>query len=144
VVPGLIPFSRFGAEVESACWLDAGRLACFGEPGNGSTGDPAQLHEGELGIWSVEATDWESKVAVEGNLGTLLPFGENVLSLFEHPKLLEPTTGAVIESWPDLPTGNRTVAYGLEPERVPPVAVHPGGTRFAVASEQFITVVDLA
>ncbi|MFD8491720.1 hypothetical protein [Amycolatopsis sp. NPDC059657] len=119
-------------EVESACWLDDDRLAVF------SIGSE---NDGELGVWSMEAADWTSKVSYQGHLGTIARFGDHLLSFYEYPKLLDPVTGEVVASWPHLPTGHRALPYGwtYEPETV---AVHPDGTRFAVTSDEYITVVE--
>jgi hypothetical protein len=59
----------------------------------------------------------------------LLPRGDAVLGLYEHPKR------------PDLSSGQREFPHFPKP--VPPVAVYPGGTRFAIASGDTITVATL-
>ncbi|WP_037305225.1 hypothetical protein [Amycolatopsis orientalis] len=130
---------QVGDEVESACWLDEDRLAVFSM--STVTGSWPQLSSGELGVWSMEAAGWASKASYGEHVGTMTRFGDHLLSFYEYPKLLEPATGAVVEAWPHLPTGKRMVAYGLQYEPLT-VAVHPDGTRFAVASDEFITVVD--
>lgn len=127
----LFPIDGSG-EVESACWLDDDRLAVFSIDSDNS---------GELGVWSMKAAGWASKAAYTGHLGTITRFVDHLPSFYEYPKLLDPATDAVVASWSHLPTGNRALPYGwtYEPETV---AVHPDGTRFAVASDEYITVVE--
>lgn len=137
---GVLPSGLFRGDLESACWLDDDRVAFCAEPGTGDC-EPWQLCRGDLGVWSMRAGAWESKVPVQGHLGTLHPFGKYLLSLYGHPKLVDPATGAVLEAWPHLATGERTHGIGWGLEHPPAVAVHPDGTRFAVAADEFITVV---
>ncbi|SDX97209.1 hypothetical protein SAMN05421504_10488 [Amycolatopsis xylanica] len=126
-------------ETVSACWLDDDRLAAFSISWNSD--DWPQLADGSLGVWSMKAAAWESQASYGEHLGTIARFGEHLLSFYDYPKLIDPSTGAVVASWPHLPSGKRMLPYGLtyEPETV---AVHPDGTRFAVAAEDFITVVE--
>lgn len=137
-----LPRELFWSDAESACWLDDDRIAFCAEPGTSAGGfESWHLCKGELGVWSMKAAAWESKVPVEGHLGTIHRFGKYLMSLHEHPKLIDPATGAVVEAWPHLATGDRThgVGWSLSPQ--PAVAVHPDGTRFAVASDEAITIV---
>ncbi|WP_370948371.1 hypothetical protein AB5J62_12500 [Amycolatopsis sp. cg5] len=141
VLDELSPFPAMEpGEVESACWLDEDRLAVF-SIGWESDKWPQLSDASSLDIWSMTAADWVSKVPVTEHLGTIVRFGDHLLSFYDHPKLLDPSTGEVVASWPHLPSGKRMLGYGwtYEPETV---AVHPDGTRFAVASDEFITVVE--
>lgn len=137
---GVLPSGLFWGDLESACWLDDDRVAFCAEPGTGDC-EPWQLCPGDLGVWSMQAGAWERKVPVQGHLGTLHPFGKYLLSLYGHPKLVDPATGAVLEAWPHLATGERTDGIGWGLEHQPAVAVRQDGTRFAVAADEFITVV---
>lgn len=76
--------------------------------------------------------------------GPLHPFGDNVLALYEHPREIDPQTGAVVNEWPHRPTGTRTgCLFGYSPPvPVVPVAVYGARRRFAVADRDIVTVVE--
>lgn len=77
--------------------------------------------------------------------GAMLPVGtEAVVTFYEHPRLYRLSDGALLHAWPGLPTGTHTssIQHHLPPP--PPMALDPLGTRFAVALEEEICVVDLS
>jgi hypothetical protein len=57
------------------------------------------------------------------------------------PELIDPATATVLAQWPDLATGTKGASYSLQP--TPIVAVHPDGTRAAVATTSAIAVIEL-
>jgi hypothetical protein len=87
-------------------------------------------------------SDSPRKVTLEKPAGTLYRMDENlVLSLFEHPTLIQISDGAVVAEWPHLATGKQRSSIIHHLERIPPAVVHPTERMFAVASEDGITVV---
>ncbi|MGS2811120.1 hypothetical protein [Nocardia sp. MW-W600-9] len=138
---GLFGTSEVYGEVESACWLDADRIAITSSPDEKGVGDPAGtvLGDGSLGVWSISQGRWVSRCSPDGRVGTVFPVLGGVLGLYGHPKVIDTNTGAVIAAWPELDTGDREFSICRSP--VPAVAVHPSGDRFAVASPEMITVI---
>ncbi|MFD5176450.1 hypothetical protein ACFWM1_11630 [Nocardia sp. NPDC058379] len=138
---GLFGASEIFGEVESACWLDADRVAVASSPdANGGTeSEAAVLGDGQLGVWSISQGQWVSRCRPDVRVGTVHSVLGGVLGLYGHPKVIDPATGAVIAAWPELDTGERE--FSICHARVPAVAVHPSGDRFAVASPGMITVV---
>lgn len=133
------------AEVESACWLTADQIVLGTNPEEESLGDddPAALGPGELGVWSVAGRAWIARSKTSGHTGTLHAIGGHVLALYEYPRLIDPVTGTVLDAWPSLATGMQISSILPRQEPLPPVAVDAANARFAVASDNIVTVIQL-
>lgn len=140
---GLVPrAATYDSEVGSVCWLDADRLAVATTGEEVNPADPGSLAPLELGVWSFAASRWLHRCRSDSPWGTLVACGgDRVVSLYGHPRLADATTGAVLAEWPEVGVTRRESAYGKEPTAV--VALHPGGTRLAIAVEDGIAVLDL-
>lgn len=133
------------AEVESACWLTPDQIVLSTNPEEEPLGDddPARLGPGELGVWSLAGRHWIARSNTGGHTGTLHAIGGHVLALYEYPKLLDPVTGTVLDAWPSLATGTQTSSILPGQQPLPPVAVDAAHSRFAVASDNIVTVIQL-
>ena len=142
---GILRWQAINAEVESACWITADHVAVSTNPDEEPLDDKdaGALGPGELGVWSVEQPQWIARSKFDGHTGNVHAIGTHVLALYEHPRLLDPFTGTVVETWPDLSTGTQTSSIIWHQPPVPPVAVDSANGRFAVASEHTVTVVQL-
>ena len=97
-----------------------------------------------LGVFNLATRKLVSLVSVQEQAGTLHAFGRYVLSLYDHPKLIDRATGEVTLRWPELRTGTQTSSI-LNPEDLPPpVAVDAERQRFAVADAHQVTVICLS
>lgn len=136
---------RVNAEVESACWLSSDQIAVSTNPDDEppEESDPAELEPGELGVWSIANRQWIARSKPGGHTGTLHAIGGLVLALYEHARLLDPATGGVIDEWPGLATGTQTSSILMNEQPLPPVAVDAANRRFAVASGNVATVIQL-
>jgi hypothetical protein len=141
---GVLPWSAVDGDVEAACWLTDDRLAVYVNPAKEAfDGEGDSLHPGELGVWSIEQEQWVSRVPMgQQHMGTMHEFGGNLLSLYEHPRLVEVATGTVTKEWPDLSTG-RQLGSILPKEPVPPVAVDSEHLRFAVLDGEEVIVIEV-
>lgn len=137
----LLDQAALDAEVGSACWLDADRVA-VSATGDYPSGDEAsRLRAGQLGVWSCSGRRWLHRSAGAGDWGTLIACGGNlVASLTEHPRLVDATTGGVLREWPEIRVRHRNGAYGVTHVPSPVAALHPDGTRLAVALETGIAI----
>jgi hypothetical protein len=133
------------AEVEAACWLTSDQIVLSTNPEEEPLGDSdaAVPGPGELGIWSIAQRQWIARSTPGRHTGTLHAIGRHVLALYEHPRLLDPLTGAVMDAWPSLATGTQTSSIRLNSQPAPPVAVDAANSRFAVASDNTVTVIQL-
>ena len=140
-------FGGLDAEAEGVCWLSDNSLVVSTNPEWPEDDDPDRsdpgLSKGELGIWSMTEHDWVSRCRYPAHTGTMLPFGDWVLSLYDHPKLLDPMTGSVLDEWPEIRTGTQTGSIHPS-ESLPPVAVDATRDRFAVGGEEEIVVVEVS
>jgi hypothetical protein len=133
------------AEVQSACWLTQDQIviSTTSEEEPSGDSDPAALGPGELGVWSIAQRQWIARSTTGGHTGTLHAIGGHVLALYEHPRLLDPFTGAVIDAWPALASGTQISSIMVRQESVPPVAIDAANSRFAIASDNTVTVIQL-
>ncbi|PWG13276.1 hypothetical protein DF268_12575 [Streptomyces sp. V2] len=130
-------------EVVSACWLDGDRVAvATGEQTHDDKGF-AVLGPGQLGVWSLSARRWLHRSRVDVCVGTLIARGDTVVSLHGHPRLIDVTTGAVVAEWPTVEVSRREGSYGATHIPTPVAALHPDGTRLAVAQPEGIAVIAL-
>lgn len=143
------------AEVGSACWLDADRLAVSATDEDlGDEEERQALRVRELGVWSCTQERWVHRSATgsgdgdgdgDGDgWGTLVHCGGNrVMSLYGYPRLVDVTDGTVLAQWPDVAVPRRDGAFGVTHVPTPVTALHPDGTRLAVAVEEGIAVLEL-
>ena len=141
---GVLPLNPgIDAEVASACWLDGDRLAvATGEEFLDDDETPA-LGPRQLGVWSLSARRWIHRSRVDFPIGTLIARGDTVVSLYGHPRLIDVTTGAVMAEWPTVEVPRRDGSYGVPHIPTPVVALHPDGTRLAVAQPESIAIIHL-
>jgi hypothetical protein len=131
-----VPLSISG-EVESVAFVDAELLAVA--IGNESFGEG---HTEGLGILRVADGSLIRFHPFPFSLGTLVSFGpDHVLTLHDHPRLINVKNGTIEMEWPDLDTGKQTssIIHHLDP--LPPFAKHPDRPMFAVADTEKVTVV---
>lgn len=83
-----------------------------------------------------------SYVTVNEPTGTLMPIGDNhVIGFYEHPKLLSHKTGDVLKRWDSIYSGNQMSSMIWAGISVPPIACDPLNRRFAVADEEFVSII---
>lgn len=147
---GLLTYWPFiDAEADSGCWLDGDRLALVtgdigGEPDDEDDEDEdIELGPHQLGVWSCSLGKWLYRNDLPGPIGTILGCGESVLALYGHPRLFDIRTGALVAQWPELVLPRRQGSYGVTHKPSPVAAVHPDGTRVALALSGGIAVVRL-
>lgn len=145
---GVLPSEAVtGGEVTAGCWLDADRLAL-------ATGsdewyevdeEPLALPTRHLGVWSVSGHRWLHRSAVpDAEPGVLLlPRGDQVVTLHGHPRLLDTVTGRVLAEWPEVGVTAKSRCYGGKTNLTPVAALHPDGSRLAVAQEESIALIEL-
>ena len=137
------PQYRINGEVEAACWLSEDLIAVSTGPEEPlDDQNPDDIGPNEIGVWSISEELWRTRHPSPCRIGSLVPFGDRILSLFGHPKLLDPRTGSVREEWPDISTGQQdgSIIHHLG-SLPPPIAVDAEQRRFAVAAGASVVVV---
>lgn len=140
---GVVPhWPLIDAEADAVCWLDGDRLAVVtGEQGGEPDDDDMELGRHQLGVWSFPTGTWLHRHALPGPIGTILACGEAVLALYGHPRLFDIRTGELVAQWPELAMPLREGSYGVTHIPTPVAAVHPDGTRVALAVKEGIAVI---
>jgi hypothetical protein len=143
---GVLPAAAvMNGEVTAGCWLDADRLVLATGTEEWDDEEEAALPPRHLGVWSVSEGRWlhRSPVADAEPGVLLLPRGDQVVSLFGHPRLLDSATGRIIAEWPEVAVPVKTTCFGYDRVPTPVAALHPDGTRLAVAQAESIALITL-
>jgi hypothetical protein len=97
----------------------------------------------EIRVFDLARPSNPSVIRSTGRLGTVMAVGHGqLLSLWNHPKLIDLASGKQIRAWPAIRTGEQVSSILFE-TRVPPMALDATGRRFAVADDVGITVLDI-
>ncbi len=142
----MFPRYAINGEPESACWLDDDTIVVSTNLQDiWDEEEPTDLGPNEIGVRSVSQERWTITAPLQKRAGTLAAFGSNVLGLYEHPKLIDPVSGLVLDEWPEIPSGLQEGSFGIagSKPRTPAIAVDPDHHRFAVADGTDVLVVDI-
>jgi hypothetical protein len=145
----LFPVVRTGVGINNAAFLAHERIVfttndVFYDPGDVDEDEQALLEPGVLAVYDVREHHRRSSVPLEEPAGMLMPVGEDfVIGFYEHPKLIEVTTGKVVMRWPEIESGTQNSSIIWSNTTLPPIALDPQHQRFAVASAEAITVIEL-
>lgn len=136
------------AEVEYAAFDGNEHVLVMGSTeGEQLENDPEALGQGQLGRWSLRDQRWETRVSVGEPVGILMPMGKHAVGFYEHPKLINSTTGEIILRWTEFRTGRHRSSYRIAPlqgeDATPALALDPLKSRFAVADATGVTAVQL-
>ncbi|MFF7467948.1 hypothetical protein [Streptomyces sp. NPDC008092] len=143
---GLLPTAAvMSGEVTAGCWLDADRLVLAAGSEEWDEEETAGLPPRHLGVWSVSEGRWLHRSPVgDAEPGVLLlPRGDQVISFPGHPRLLDTATGRVVAEWPEVEVPVKSACFGGSHVRTPVAALHPDGTRLAVAAAGSIALITL-
>jgi hypothetical protein len=145
---GTTPWLMIAAEVAAATFSDSDRVLVATKGGE-RLDDPdveeASLGCGELGCWAISEREWVSRSSPGIPLGTLMAVGPaHVLSLYEHPRLIEIASGSIVEEWPAIASGTQqgSLILGDEQAMIPPIARDPLHNRIAIADSTGINVIE--
>ncbi|MFD4603986.1 hypothetical protein ACFWPQ_38940 [Streptomyces sp. NPDC058464] len=142
---GLLPTAAvMSGEVTAGCWLDADRLVLAAGSEEWDEEETAGLPPRHLGVWSVSEGRWlHRSPAGDAEPGVLLlPRGDQVISFPGHPRLLDTATGRVVAEWPEVGVPAKSACFGRA-DPTPVAALHPDGTRLAVAQANRIALITL-
>ncbi len=138
-------------------WTQATRLeisgACFtgqdvvvsttaDEP---DTDEPGHLDGRMIARWSVEEQQFTWLRQLAQTAGDLLPLGNSILALYQHPRLYDAETGELQAEWADLDTGQADSSIVSDKAFSGParIAIDEPGQRFAVTDAEKITIIQL-
>jgi hypothetical protein len=96
-----------------------------------------------VGIFNISESRVKQFARVTETVGTIMPLGEFVVGFYEHPKLIELSTGKILYRWEELSTGKQNSSIIRNLDAIPPIALDPARKRFAVVSSETITVIEL-
>lgn len=128
-----------GFEATAACWQSERRVLVGGVDERDSPPDEGQ--GGALAIYDASTETLSGAVPLDEPPGELMPLGEDAAVVFaEYPRVVSLVSGETTLEWPRLRT-RRGVGGSSGGEERPPIALDPGGRRFAVAVPSGIRVI---
>jgi hypothetical protein len=95
----------------------------------------------QLGVWSLVDHRWKSKSKLTDPSGTIMPWKEWIISFYDHPKLIELSTGRIVHRWDHIFSGKQIGPIEIGDPPPPPMAIDYARGRFAVADSKKVTVV---
>ncbi|WNG23671.1 hypothetical protein F0U62_06225 [Cystobacter fuscus] len=132
-------------EVHSAAFgaRDTVVLNCSGLDGDDTPfGDGGETSDVRLGVYSLTDRRFVSMALAQQALGTLMAMDDYAVGFFGHPHRIELATGRVVESWPELATGQQSSSIiGFLKSKPPPIAMDPVRRRFAVGTDKGIEII---
>lgn len=142
------PLSRTGVMIASAGFSGSDLLLVtsiddYYDPDDVDPTEEDLLEPDSIGVYDLYARSFRTKARLTEPAGTLMPLGEDyAIGFYQHPMLIDLKTGAILRKWEDLNSGAQlsSIIWGHK-EKLPPLALDPVNKRFAVASEQEITVI---
>jgi hypothetical protein len=133
-------------EVAGACFVeDDIVVSTSAEPEVNDPDEPDELAPNMLARWSIAERKFLWRKQLDQTAGDVVSMGDDVLSLYQHPRLYDGKTGELLEEWPDLPTGQADSAIVRDHAFSGParVAIDHHNRRFAVTDGERVTVVYL-
>jgi hypothetical protein len=141
------------AEQSSAAWLDHEHLLVgasaeeedLEEAAEASKDGRVRLLPCGIATYSTRAKEWTHSTSHSQPAGIMMPIGRNqVVTFYKYPRLIDLATGAVIQAWPELPSGNAVSSIVQNRLVQPALALDAKNSRFALASDGHIHVVTFA
>jgi hypothetical protein len=139
----------FGSEVSSAAFLDDQRLVVGTSEesflDDRDFEDPRNLRPNSLAVWDIDRKEFLSRVNVSQPIGTILPVDpHHIVSFYDHPKIIDLTSGVTVASLPELRTGKQQSSIIHHVDPLPPLAIDCVHKRFAVATENMVHVIGVS
>ena len=101
------------------------------------------LSSNSIAVYDLTNRAFRSTAFLKEQAGTLMPLGSLVVGFYQYPKLIEVSTGEIIIKWPEINSGEQNSSIIGHLDTIPPLALDARNKRFAVASKEVITVIQL-
>jgi hypothetical protein len=146
--PSEYRFGRNGVGVNAAAFREDNALVVttndeWYDEGDVERDEEHLLPPDYIGVYDLDARRFRLQAPLEEVAGTIMPVGDFAVGFYKHPKLISLASGEVVHRWDDLSSGEQTSSIVWHHDRIPPLALDSRNMRFAVASEQEITVIQL-
>ena len=100
-----------------------------------------EIELNEVRVIDPTHTECEQVFKIKDRAGSIFPIGNShVLSLYEHPKLIELGSGKVVQSWSHINSGKQHSSILINQAEVPVMVFDCAGQRVAIAGQDGISV----
>lgn len=132
-------------EISSAAFVDeTSMVVSIGDEDLGDEDDVEQdrLGPNSIALWRIGSDRYEQALKLNQPAGELMPISRRfVVSMYEHPKLIDLKVGAVIHEWKHINSGKQKSSIIWHQEKPPAMALDPVNARFAVFSDDVLHMV---
>jgi hypothetical protein len=131
-------------EMSSADYIDDNHLliACSSQPQY--ILDDSWLPPCALTIYDINEARYMKTMEMEEPAGTVFALNPNLaISLYDHLKLIDLETGAIVQRWSDINTGKQESCIPDKTAPQPPIAVDRENGRIAIATPDSIRVIGI-
>ncbi|AYB30926.1 hypothetical protein D4L85_10200 [Chryseolinea soli] len=105
--------------------------------------DENELGPNQIGLFSISANRFVKVCSVDRTIGTLVPMSADyVLDLYQHPKVIDINSGAVLESVTDIDSGKQDLAITHRSDMIPPMAISLAERRIAIGAGNAIEILE--
>lgn len=145
-LPGVNGHSfSFGAEIDSVAFLDNDHVVVTSTDAViNDVVPPGGIGPRQLGLWSIRASSWVSRVDLSGPSGAIMAWRDWVISFYEFPKAIEISTGKIVHRWDKIYSGKQIGSIDLGSPPPPVMALDPERGRFAVQVPEGVAAISLA
>jgi len=124
-------------ETSTAAFADTDRVILAGHDDDTDTPIPV------LFVCDLKANTFISKIRLEETAGLLMSVGDYAVGFWNHPKLIELSSGRITQRWSDVASGFRNGPLINSQEPKVQIALDPVNRRFAVGNAERISVIEL-
>lgn len=133
--------AHFDVEIGSASFLDDDTVLLAATDEDMGADDPELWHH-QLAWWDLRTGELSTPVAAPGKRGIVVAISRELAwDLYEHPKLLNLTTGAVVQQWDAVHSGRQNSAF--YPDTTVQVAYSPDRRVLLVKTAETVEVIQL-
>lgn len=133
-------------ELSSAAFADGDVIAVGTSDefyGYGDDKTDNQPGENSIALWSIGASSYSAVVGLEHASGTIMVVSDRfVISMYEHPRLIDLETGQTIHEWSHIDSGKQTSSITWD-KLPPPIALDSRNARFAIVQDKTIRIITI-
>lgn len=135
---------RTPSEMSSAAFVDDSLIVISSASDPVYHDDDSWLPTCAVALYDLAVGGCIATVRLDEPVGTVMPISSRlIISLYDHPKLIDMEEGRIVHRWPDIPSGKQesSIIHHLS---IPPMALDGPGGRIAIAMPGCIRVIEIA
>lgn len=130
------------SEICSASFIDNDRvLVCASKEESMDDENEEPIPPGHIAIWNIKSNEVEKSVRINGEFGNIFAIDDKKCwDLYKYPKIIDLTTGEIIDKIEDVNSGNQGSSIIHHLEYLPKIAFNPKTKQIAIAKDNTIEI----